>query len=652
MDYLDDFYRKKESSTTTPFTWWIKFLNCLYHLPHPTGCRDHLIAALRDYYKENPSQLTKIDAFANMYDPQNAILWYTRETFVYVLLNSALRRHDIDLTFLFGFYLQDMYRQLKDEMNKSKDHLATRAYRGQLIHQGEIQSLKQYPHRVLINNSFLSTTGERNVASMYQNSGVQPIDAYQNLIFEIEIFSEQKTMPYASIRELSAFSDEAEILFMPGTFFDLIDIVHDETKNLLVVKLILSRENYPWAEKDFQGINGKQKLYHCAKAIGKIADDQAYRSVDVDIFDYLIDLFPAEKWLLAMRWAALGIFKMGDENARRSEAISDFQNALQIWNEYIDDEELDAYCELGDIHYKVAANCYRFSKKNRDIIRQNYQLALENYQLALDTASGRRERESILDCLKEICEDLVDIAENREEKIRIGQQVAVYQQMGLKSLPDNPSHGDVTIMVLDLEHSAEFQIRIRQYDAALLFYEHAVEILRKQKEGPTAQISSVYRKIATIYFKFKNNLELALKYQLLKHDSTDSEKGIENNFDLAESHLELAEIYIALKQYELAVQHLNEAKKFIDHYAYVKCHREIVASYYEYVADISLAQNELLLAKEYLRTAMKCYQDHQQSYGDNYRNLINNDFDMEEWIAINQMKIDSIRGKLQNIDSQ
>ena len=107
--------RKKDSSMANAYTWWLDFIICLVYLPYPENYGTRLITSLKDYYKNQVSQLSVIEEFERTYRPSDALRWYTRDSFVYRLLNRALRRFNIELMFLFGFFVQGMYRQLKDE---------------------------------------------------------------------------------------------------------------------------------------------------------------------------------------------------------------------------------------------------------------------------------------------------------------------------------------------------------------------------------------------------------------------------------------------------------------------------------------------------------------------------------------------------------
>ena len=82
-----------------------------------------LIDEWRTVYRSNVAETKYIDEFQENYDPSNAIYWYTRETFLYRMVNMALRTENIVVVWRLRFYIQDLYRQLQrlhDEQRKTR----------------------------------------------------------------------------------------------------------------------------------------------------------------------------------------------------------------------------------------------------------------------------------------------------------------------------------------------------------------------------------------------------------------------------------------------------------------------------------------------------------------------------------------------------
>lgn len=75
-----------------------------------------------------------IEIFSKEYKADEAIRWYTKESFVYRLVNRAIRINDITLWDLSRYYIADMCKQMEivyREQNCSKNFIL---YRGQRIY--------------------------------------------------------------------------------------------------------------------------------------------------------------------------------------------------------------------------------------------------------------------------------------------------------------------------------------------------------------------------------------------------------------------------------------------------------------------------------------------------------------------------------------
>ncbi|CAF1421683.1 unnamed protein product, partial [Didymodactylos carnosus] len=216
----------RQGDTTGGFlSLFVELVDILCYLPYPEDCRCKLIVSLKDYYSGKEVELKVLQEFESNYSSDKAIWWYTRDKFLYRLINRALRQNNIRLLFLFGFFIQDMYRQLKREHERSKlQHIDNplKVYRGQFMSRGEINKIKKCDYETdysIVNNCFFSTTIDRSIALLYTKPS-QPDDEVQSVLFEIEIDVRRESRPYANISGLSNFPDECEILFMITTRFD------------------------------------------------------------------------------------------------------------------------------------------------------------------------------------------------------------------------------------------------------------------------------------------------------------------------------------------------------------------------------------------------------------------------------------------------
>ena len=78
-----------------------------------TDVYEEMIKEARFFHRKNPAQLEKIDDFEKHYRPEEAIRWYSSNSFVYRLVNKTLRIQNLTILFKFRFFIPDLCEQLK-----------------------------------------------------------------------------------------------------------------------------------------------------------------------------------------------------------------------------------------------------------------------------------------------------------------------------------------------------------------------------------------------------------------------------------------------------------------------------------------------------------------------------------------------------------
>ena len=181
-----------------------------------------LVEFFREQYKGNACQLALISEFEKNYHPDQSIWWYTRPTFLYEILNKALRVQDVFILYRLRFYIVDLHRKLL-ELHQQASHIPIFVvYRGQGMSYEELEKLKQNCGGLLSVNSFLSTTTDRQVALGFAMGNIDR-NGFVAILFEVFIdhITTSRT-PFADIHNESYFRDaftEDEILFSIGAIF-------------------------------------------------------------------------------------------------------------------------------------------------------------------------------------------------------------------------------------------------------------------------------------------------------------------------------------------------------------------------------------------------------------------------------------------------
>ena len=232
---------------------FLYYTHIVAQMPQTPNAKTEMIAECRLRYKDNPTELKKINAFAYEYYQQihdNPIWWYTEDSFLFRLLNEACRSENIDLIYIFRNFIADVLQQLQALHLKFVDELCgikITVYRGQTIATNELNSLQQNVGKLYSTNTFLSASADRAVAVQFAGDGsLSP--QFKRVLFEYTIDTTIETkIPYADVRGKSSKGHEQELLFSMGTIFQIdsgIKMDHEANKNVdRCVKLRMVSEN-------------------------------------------------------------------------------------------------------------------------------------------------------------------------------------------------------------------------------------------------------------------------------------------------------------------------------------------------------------------------------------------------------------------------
>ena len=228
----------------TLFMWYQLLIDILKRMPLTSKSRTDLLKECRREYQDDETELIKIREFEETYHAANVIAWYTRDAFLYRLLNRALRTRDISIIFQFRFVLVDLHNRLSDLHTKyiqSLDQTSSlTVYRGQGLTVAELNKLKTNIHGQIAMNSFTSTSTSSAIALNFAGNGTgRPL--IESVLFEIECSIRVSKKPFANIQEYSYLKTENEVLFTIGTIFR-IESVEQLTNEIWLVKLILCED--------------------------------------------------------------------------------------------------------------------------------------------------------------------------------------------------------------------------------------------------------------------------------------------------------------------------------------------------------------------------------------------------------------------------
>lgn len=202
-------------------------IDCLLRMKSNKDAKRQLLDRCRQFYASNSHELGIIERFEQNYRPDRAIWWYTQETFVYRLMNKALRVRNLELLLLFSFVIRDIIRQLQGRKPAS----TIECYRCQMMSKEEIDVLKKLCGKSISMNSFVSTSLQRENCQKFWDDSSD----LEQVLFKIEA---NPNLPgvksFAYIASLSYFKEEDEVLFPMGSIFQIKSIVQNEGKTWVI----------------------------------------------------------------------------------------------------------------------------------------------------------------------------------------------------------------------------------------------------------------------------------------------------------------------------------------------------------------------------------------------------------------------------------
>ncbi|CAF1294577.1 unnamed protein product [Adineta steineri] len=189
-----------------------------------TYCRQHGYGSAKN-----------IDQFENEYYTQSAIWWYTSPSFIYSMLNYALRSMESDIIINMGFFMHDLHQQIQQlhqqQLNSYHDKPFI-VYRGQGLSKTNFEKLQQTKAGLMSFNNFLSTSTEEDISLLFAQSASDNVDMV-GILFKMLIDPRVKSVPFASIKQTSYYNEEDEILFSMHTVFRVGAIKQMDNKNQL-----------------------------------------------------------------------------------------------------------------------------------------------------------------------------------------------------------------------------------------------------------------------------------------------------------------------------------------------------------------------------------------------------------------------------------
>ena len=452
--------------------------------------KQQLITLCKNEYKKNATQLALVCEFEHEYTSAKALWWYTRDSFLYNMLNKALRIQNIDLLFLFRFVIGDMCRQLQQNQYQSR----VRVYRGQVMSKDELNILERSIGDFISINSFFSTSIDRRKALGFLNSSVISNDL-DRVLFVIDADPRVVTSkPFADISSLSDFGNEREVLFMIGCVFRLTDIRRDNDEQIWVIEMKLCGDGehdlknlFDYMKKDYGGGDKEASL----RSFGDVLRQMGKYDLAEKMYRRLLaELSPNDPSLFDLYYS-LGLVT-GDKGEYDS-SLQWFQKTLEI---YMRTNPSD-YVNIGRLHNSIGEN-YR-QKGDNDKALKCYKKAIELYRQAHD------ENHSDMSSFYNNMAIVYRVEKKYSEALEYYRKSLNIDE---KNLPfDHPS------IAATYSNIGNVHCNLGQYDVAIEHYELSLKILLKSLPPRHPDIATSYGNIGLVHETKKEWKQALIYYQ-------------------------------------------------------------------------------------------------------------------------------------------
>ncbi|CAF0841626.1 unnamed protein product [Adineta steineri] len=443
-----------------------------------------LAVCCRDVFTGNSIELQVINEFERDYDPQKAIWWYTRECFTYKMLNQALRLMDADIIVNMGFFLRDVHQQIQQLYEQQVSSYGRKrfiVYRGQGLMKSDFDKLQKAKGGLMSFNNFLSTSKDKEVSLDFAGrASTEPNKV--GILFIMFIDPCLKSTPFASIRKVSYFKEEDEILFSMHTVFRVTAIKQMGNKNeLYQVELQLTSDDDQQLRsltdrirEEAGGNTGWQRLGNLLLKIGQFNKAE-------ELYNVLLEQ-TSKEGEKAHYYNQLGYVK--DNQGDYKKAICYYEQGLEIRQKTLSSNHpslATSYNNIGNVYNKMGECSKALSY---------YEKALEIDQITLPSNHP------------DLATSYNNIGETYRQMGEYSKALSFYEkdlEMCQKSLPSNhPS------LATSYNNIGETYRQMGEYSKALSYYEKALEIEQKTLPSNHPDLAISYNNIGFVYHNMKN----------------------------------------------------------------------------------------------------------------------------------------------------
>ena len=553
----------------------------------------------RDELANDNKELRNVDKIQNEYYQHKPIWWYTRQSFLYSMVNKALRLMDIDNILKMGFFICDLHKNIADlhaeQFEQDTSSGLFTVYRGQGLSQVDFDQIRKSRDRLLAFNNFLSTSKNRQVSLNFINRTVIKTSPVP-ILFVMHIDSSIRRTPFANVVDVSAIKREEEVLFSMHSVFRigatkklhsdnriwevelvftgendpdlhvLTDNVRKQTAGLpglyRLAQLMITIGRFDKAEEFYQSLltqtktpNERAVIFHQFGLIralhGKYDEALEYSRKSLEIMKQSL---PADHPTLATSYNNIGMAyeKMGEY----SQALQYLQKSLEIMKKSLSADHPDlaaSYNNIGLIYDSM----------------NDYSQALQYHQKSLEIMkkSLPADHPTLATCYNNIGV----IYEKMGEYSQALQYSRKSLEIRKQSLPaDHPT------LATSYNNIGMAYEKMGEYSQALEYHQKSVEIMKQSLPVDHPDLATCYNNIGVIYEKmgeYSQALQYSRKSLEIRKQSLPADHPT-----LATSYNNIGMVYEKMGEYSQALQYLQKSLEIMKK-SLSADHPDLAASY-------------------------------------------------------------------------
>jgi tetratricopeptide (TPR) repeat protein len=303
--------------------------------------KQEMITNCRQQYEGKNKMQSNIDDFNDqsmILNKENAIRWYTANSFIHRCTNMVLRKENISQVYTYRYIIKLLCQQLKElhkvyiDKYKQKQRTKLRVYRGQYLKSDQIELLKKNRGSLISLNGFVSTTKDKHIGLDFIRNFWQ--EGFEPVLFKIDVdMTNEHSVAFADVSEFSKYPEEKEVLFSIGSVFSVesveFDNVGDELE-LHIIHLSIKQDNQLTVTKYIEQTYARN-VDSADKAVlfGKLLFDMGESEAAIKYFSDALDrLSDHNNHLRPIYLNNLGVCY-----TEKDQALKCYQSALKIYQQ-------------------------------------------------------------------------------------------------------------------------------------------------------------------------------------------------------------------------------------------------------------------------------------------------------------------------------